>query len=180
MLERPRLRQEQHRRVTASPMVPLFLSPIAILVSFGAKVLFPIGRGITSVRGCPTQQPVQAHAVRVACWMALFLGVLTAASTPSASAQDTSMSQEAKTRLGKEELRRRLQGGERIQDFTIQGDDLIAILRERTLDPTVEITIKNSVIEGGLDFTTLPATPLEQAELPEFWSDTDSKTWTAQ
>jgi Pentapeptide repeats (9 copies) len=73
-----------------------------------------------------------------------------------------------------------LQGGEHIQGATIQGDDLIAILGEKTFDPTIEITIVNSVIEGGLEFTTLPATALEDAELPKFWGDKDRETWIAQ
>jgi hypothetical protein len=132
------------------------------------------------LRGCPTQRSVHTrptHALWFALWVAVFLGMLAAASTSSASAQDTSTEQEAKTRLSKEELRVRLQSGEKVQNAIIQGDDLIAILRERTLGSTVWIAIVNSVIEGGLDFTTLPATAVDQLKQSKFWNDEDRQRW---
>jgi uncharacterized protein YjbI with pentapeptide repeats len=132
------------------------------------------------LRGCPTQQPAHAQACWLACWAALFLGVLTAAPMLSAPPQDTSKDKESRARLSKEELRERLQGGERVQDSIIQGDDLIAILRESTFDPTGKITIMNSVIEGGLDFTALPATAVEQVKWPRLGSDEDRERWIAR
>jgi uncharacterized protein YjbI with pentapeptide repeats len=126
------------------------------------------------------RESAQAHAFWVTCWAALFLGMLTTTSTLNAAAQDPSMEQEAKARLSMEELRARLQGGESIQSSVIQGDDLIALLRERTFDPTVEITIADSVIEGRLDFTTLPAILLERVERPKRWITKDREAWIAR
>ena len=73
-----------------------------------------------------------------------------------------------------------MQRRESVQGSIVQGDDLIAILRESTFDPRVKITIVNSVIEGGLDFTTLPATAVEQVKWPKSGSDEERDRWIAR
>jgi uncharacterized protein YjbI with pentapeptide repeats len=157
-------------------------------------------------RGCPTQRRSHAHVCAFSVWVALFLAVLTATPTLSAPAgrhgsadkaaerfrdacspsvrqapaQDTNLQTRGKARIDKEALRTRVQGGESVHRAIIQGDDLIAILSEMALRPTATITITDSVIEGGLDFTALPARALEQVEGPKFWTDRDRELWIAR
>jgi len=60
-------------------------------------------------------------------------------------------------RITKAELKQELlnlKENEFVVGYVINGSDIIEIIEETDLD----IKIKNSVIEGGLDFTTLPAT----------------------
>lgn len=123
-------------------------------------------------QGSPSLRPARAHACWFVCWAALFLGVLTAASALSAPAQNTSTKQDARKRTSKKALRSRVQRGKSVQGYIIQGDEVIAIIREVTFDPTVEVTIVNSVIEGELDFTALPAAALpgrKMAKVPVRW-----------
>src|SRR5438046_3536784 len=64
-----------------------------------------------------------------------------------------------------------------VEGYVIKGDDIIAILKKNT---GVKIQIRHSLIEGGLDFTTLPRTPVDAVQLPPDWSDTQREKWTVQ
>ena len=60
-----------------------------------------------------------------------------------------------KGRITKTELRQKLlnlKEGKYVAGYIIKGSDIIKIIEETDLD----IKIRNSVIEGGLDFTKLP------------------------
>jgi hypothetical protein len=106
----------------------------------------------------------------------LLLSRLVPALTWDAQAQHSGTGRGAKGRINAEELRARLARQEEIDGYILQGEDLITILRERTLP----IAIKNSIIEGGLDFTILPKTPSEQVELPPSWDDKTQDAWLTQ
>src|SRR5262249_9618616 len=62
------------------------------------------------------------------------------------------------TSISKKELLSLFQGEQVVKDRVITGADLIALIR----DTDVKIQIHHSVIEGGLDFTTLPRVPLDK------------------
>jgi hypothetical protein len=65
-------------------------------------------------------------------------------------AQSPETGRGAKGRISPDELRTRVERQEEVDGYIIQGDELITIMRETTF----AITISNSIIEGGLDFTT--------------------------
>ncbi len=92
---------------------------------------------------------------------------------PSIHAQGKKTEKGAREPISKEELIARFQDKKEVDGYVIKGDDIIEIIRDTDLD----IRIKNSVIEGGLDFGMLPKTPVEKVRLPETWSDKEKEEW---
>ena len=78
--------------------------------------------------------------------------------TPSTHAQNKKAEKGARGPISKSELIASFQDKRVVDGYVIKGDDIIEIIRDTDLD----ITINNSVIEGGLDFGKLPKTPVEK------------------
>lgn len=72
--------------------------------------------------------------------------------------------------LDKEAIILKVSTGDSIEGYVLKGDDLIDIVRETDY----EISIRNAVIEGGLDFTRLPGENLDQVQLPADWDEKES------
>ena len=116
----------------------------------------------------PFPQGMQRSVLRVllAVWL---LAALAPAFTPCVHAETQSAEKgpPAYTPVTKEELLTLLQRGQVVEGRVITGADIIAILKETD----VKIKISHSVIEGGLDFTALPLTPVDKVTLPQDWND---------
>ncbi len=93
--------------------------------------------------------------------------------TPSTHAQNKKTEKGARGPISKGELIAHFQDKRVVDGYVIKGDDIIEIIRDTDLD----ITIKNSVIEDGLDFGKLPKIPLEKVRLPETWGDKKKEEW---
>ncbi|MFQ5587393.1 MAG: pentapeptide repeat-containing protein [Nitrospiria bacterium] len=74
--------------------------------------------------------------------------------------------EEGKTPLSKSALLSKIQKGETLRGYLIQGADLIEGIQK--IDNTIEI--EDSVIQSGLDFEKLPLVALKIDDLPETWS----------
>jgi len=83
------------------------------------------------------------------------------------SAQEVERQRGPKGDIGKEQILSKFIKGEFVDGYVIKGNDIIEITKETNH----EIKIRNSIIEGGLDFTKLPTVPLEKIELPTNWNE---------
>jgi len=92
---------------------------------------------------------------------------------PSTHAQNKKAEKGANGPISKDELIAHFQVKRVVDGYVIKGNDIIEIIRDTDLD----ITIKNSIIEGGLNFGTLPKTPVENVRLPAIWSDNEKTKW---
>ena len=96
-------------------------------------------------------------------------------------ASKTIASEEKKVRghrgpIGKEALHSKLKEikeDESVKGYVIEGKDIISIIKETDID----IKIENSIIKGGLDFTTLPEVQLNSLKLPDGWSEDEKEKW---
>ena len=75
--------------------------------------------------------------------------------------------------IDKEQIISTLTRGEIVEGYVVRGDDLIEIIRETDLD----ILVKNSIIEGGLDFSKLPEDDLTEEKLPTNWKDKEKEAF---
>lgn len=76
--------------------------------------------------------------------------------------------------IGKKEMLALFRKGETIEERTVQGSDIIEIIKE---DPHVAISIRHSIIEGKMKFLTLPKISRDTIELPKCWSDEQKEKW---
>ena len=63
--------------------------------------------------------------------------------------------------------------GEWVEGYVIEGKDIISIIEKTDID----ISIKNSIIKGGLDFTKLPKVQLDRLKYPDGWSEDEKEKW---
>jgi uncharacterized protein YjbI with pentapeptide repeats len=108
------------------------------------------------------------------CW-----AVLLPACTWGAPGEDIGGTRGANGPLKREDLVSYVQGekGLVIDNYIIQGRDLIAFIQEH---PGVAIQVTHAIIEGGLDFRTIPPTPLEAIVQRITWSQKEKDDWMAR
>ncbi len=105
--------------------------------------------------------------------MIVVLGGTEIVFTASSYGQREKVKRGAKGPISKENLLFELQNRRAVKGYIVKGEDIIQLLR----GTIQEIRIEKCVIEGGLDFTKLPATPLEEAMLLEDWDDEERQKW---
>ncbi len=93
--------------------------------------------------------------------------------TPSTHAQNKKPEKGWNGPISRDELIAHFQDKRVVDGYVIKGNDIIEIIRDTDLD----ITIKNSVIEDGLDFGELPKIRLEDVTLPATWNDNEKAEW---
>ena len=104
---------------------------------------------------------------------AFFLFLLIIILPSSIFAQEVKKERGHNGRISKEKLLEVFKEGIGVSGYIIQGDDLIEIIKITNDD----ITIRNSIIEGGLDFTKLPKELLKNVQLLEHLSEEAKNTF---
>lgn len=91
---------------------------------------------------------MKVWALLLLCWWAVLSSLVVHAEEPGEKKKLLPIS--------KKEMLAFFKSGKAVENRLITGDDIIAIIEA---DPQVAVTISNSIIEGGLNFITLPKTP---------------------
>jgi len=75
--------------------------------------------------------------------------------------------------INRAELMAEFKAGKSVEGYVIQGNDIIDIIRQTDVD----LTISDSIIEGGLNFTKLPAQSVDAKIFPAEWTDQQKTEW---
>jgi len=108
--------------------------------------------------------------------LVLFLSMLGLAFTPNLYAKEKKASKETKSPISKAQMLAVFKAGEYVTNSIISGKDIITIIQ----DSSVSIKIRNSIINGGLDFTEAPTSSIETVKLPDSWSALKAEKWRQQ
>ena len=102
--------------------------------------------------------------------IAVFLFIQVVVALPSASAEGEKRGQNG--HISKDEMLQIFRAGESdpekgwVDGYEVAGKDIVEIINEAK----VPIRIKNSIIKGGLDFTSLPVTSIDKLTMPSNWN----------
>jgi len=73
--------------------------------------------------------------------------------------------------ISERQIRQKVEKGETIFNHVIKGNDLIQVIKKTTK----AISIEESIITGGLDFSALPEITITENDFPKHWTDTQRK-----
>ena len=73
--------------------------------------------------------------------------------------------------ISEKQIAQKVEQGETICNHTIKGSDLIRVIKHTSK----AISIKESIITGGLDFSTLPENSIKKSDFPVHWSESQKQ-----